>query len=169
MVTRSVIGGEDRVLNRFLRGISLYLLIAIIVVTLASSMYSPRAYERELYYSELLRLIDQNQVASVRMIGDQQISGVLRDGTPFVSIVPMGKMSDIADRLEGNAQIAAEPPPTTPWWVALIPNIIFIVVLAFVWLFIMNQMQGGNNRALSFGKSRARRSPKTNPGLPSMM
>ncbi|NLM40361.1 MAG: ATP-dependent zinc metalloprotease FtsH [Firmicutes bacterium] len=119
-------------------------------------MYSPRAYERELYYSELLRLIDQNQVASVRMIGDQQISGVLRDGTPFVSIVPMGKMSDIADRLEGNAQIAAEPPPTTPWWVALIPNIIFIVVLAFVWLFIMNQMQGGNNRALSFGKSRAR-------------
>ena len=100
MVTRSVIGGEDRVLNRFLRGISLYLLIAIIVVTLASSMYSPRAYERELYYSELLRLIDQNQVASVRMIGDQQISGVLRDGTPFVSIVPMGKMSDIADRLE---------------------------------------------------------------------
>ncbi len=143
-------------MNRFLRGISLYLLIAIIVVTLASSMYSPRSYERELYYSELLRLIDQNQVASVRMIGDQQISGVLRDGTPFVSIVPMGKMSDIADRLEGNAQIAAEPPPTTPWWVALIPNIIFIVVLAFVWLFIMNQMQGGNNRALSFGKSRAR-------------
>lgn len=156
MSTRSIIGGEDRVLNRFLRGISLYLLIAIIVVTLASSMYSPRSYERELYYSELLRLIDQNQVASVRMIGDQQISGVLRDGTPFVSIVPMGKMSDIADRLEGNAQIAAEPPPTTPWWVALIPNIIFIVVLAFVWLFIMNQMQGGNNRALSFGKSRAR-------------
>ena len=33
-------------------------------------MYSPRAYERELYYSELVRLIDQNQVASVRMIGD---------------------------------------------------------------------------------------------------
>ena len=33
---------------------------------------------------------------------------------------------------------------------------IFVVVLALIWLFIMNQMQGGNNRALSFGKSRAR-------------
>ena len=45
------------------------------MVTLAK-MYSPRGYERELY-SEALRLIDQNQVASVRMIGDQQISSVL--------------------------------------------------------------------------------------------
>jgi cell division protease FtsH len=149
---------EGRIdLNKFLRGISLYLLIAIIVVSLASSLYSPRSFERELYYSELLRLIDQNQVVSVRMVGEQQISGVLRDGTPFVSLVPMGTMPDITKLLtNAGVQIAAEPPPTTPWWVALLPNLIFVVVLALIWLFIMNQMQGGNNRALSFGKSRAR-------------
>ena len=149
---------EGRIdLNKFLRGISLYLLIAIIVVSLASSLYSPRSFERELFYSELLRLIDQNQVASVRMVGEQQISGVLRDGTPFVSLVPMGTMPDITKLLtDAGVQIAAEPPPTTPWWVALLPNLIFVVVLALIWLFIMNQMQGGNNRALSFGKSRAR-------------
>lgn len=144
-------------MNKFLRGISLYLLIAIIVVSLASSLYSPRSFERELYFSELLRLIDQNQVASVRMVGEQQINGVLRDGTPFVSLVPMGTMPDLTKLLtEAGVQIAAEPPPTTPWWVALLPNLIFVVVLALIWLFIMNQMQGGNNRALSFGKSRAR-------------
>lgn len=144
-------------MNKFLRGISLYLLIAIIVVSLASSLYSPRSYERELYYSELLRLIDQKQVASVRMIGEQQISGVLRDGTPFVCLVPMGTMPDVTKLLtEAGVQIAAETPPTTPWWVALLPNLVFVVVLALIWLFIMNQMQGGNNRALSFGKSRAR-------------
>jgi cell division protease FtsH len=110
---------EGRIdLNKFLRGISLYLLIAIIVVSLASSLYSP---------------------------------------TPFVSLVPMGTMPDITKLLtNAGVQIAAEPPPTTPWWVALLPNLIFVVVLALIWLFIMNQMQGGNNRALSFGKSRAR-------------
>src|SRR5690606_6814571 len=43
-----------------------------------------------------------------------------------------------------------------PWWMALLPNVVFIVVLALFWLFIMNQMQGGNNRAMSFGKSKAR-------------
>jgi len=69
----------------------------------------------------------------------------------------MGTMPDITKLLtNAGVQIAAEPPPTTPWWVALLPNLIFVVVLALIWLFIMNQMQGGNNRALSFGKSRAR-------------
>ena len=102
-------------MNKFLRGISLYLLIAIIVVSLASSLYSPRSFERELFYSELLRLIDQNQVASVRMVGEQQISGVLRDGTPFVSLVPMGTMPDITKLLtDAGVQIAAEPPRPRP-------------------------------------------------------
>lgn len=144
-------------MNKFLRGISIYLLIAIIAVSIVSSLYSPGGSSRELYYSELLRYIDDNQIASVRMIGDQHIEGTLRDGTSFVSLVPLGKMPDIADRLEErHVQLEAELPPTAPWWVALIPNIIFVVVLAILWLFIMNQMQGGNNRAMSFGKSRAR-------------
>ena len=144
-------------MNKFLRGISLYLLIAIIAVSIVSSLYSPGGSSRELYYSELLRYIDSNQIASARMVGDQHVEGTLRDGTSFVSLIPLGKMPDIADRLaERNVQLEAELPPTPPWWVALLPNIIFVVVLGIVWLFIMNQMQGGNNRAMSFGKSRAR-------------
>ena len=114
--------------------------------------------------------MDQNQVVSVRMVGEQQISGVLRDGTPFVSLVPMGTMPDITKLLtNAGVQIAAEPPPTTPWWVALLPNLIFVVVLALIWLFIMNQMQGGNNRALSFGRAVPASLPKTSRGLGSAM
>lgn len=144
-------------MNKFLRGISLYLLIAIIAVSIVSNLYSPSNSVQELYYSELLRYIEDEQIASVRMIGDQHIDGTLKNGTNFSALVPMGKMSDIADRLEEkNVQQEAELPPTPPWWVALLPNIVFVILLALVWLFIMNQMQGGNNRAMSFGKSRAR-------------
>lgn len=144
-------------MNKFLRGISLYLLIAIIAVSIVSNLYSPSSSIKELYYSELLTYIDEDRVLSVRMVGEQHIEGKLKDGTSFVSLVPVGKMSDIADRLEArNVQQEAELPPTPPWWVALIPNLIFVVLIFLVWLFIMNQMQGGNNRAMSFGKSRAR-------------
>lgn len=144
-------------MNRFLRGISIYVLIAIIVVSIVSSLYSPGGSAKELYYSELLQYIEENRIASVRMVGDQHVEGKLKDGTSFVSLVPLGKMSDIADRLEvRHVQLEAELPPTPPWWVALLPNVIFVVLLALVWLFIMNQMQGGSNRAMSFGKSRAR-------------
>ncbi|NMA60341.1 MAG: ATP-dependent metallopeptidase FtsH/Yme1/Tma family protein [Firmicutes bacterium] len=144
-------------MNKFLRGISLYLLIAIIAVSIVSNLYSPGSSAKELYYSEFLQYIDENKVASARMVGEQHLDGKLKDGTAFTVLVPVGKMPDIADRLEAHhVQLEAELPPTPPWWVALVPNIIFVVLLALVWLFIMNQMQGGNNRAMSFGKSRAR-------------
>jgi len=148
-------GGQN--LNKLLRGIGLYLLIAIIAISIVSNLYSPGSVAKELYYSELLRYIDENRVASARLVGDQHVEGALKDGTPFVATIPVGKMPDIADRLEAkNVQLEADLPPQTPWWMALLPNLIFVVMLAVLWLFIMNQMQGGNNRALSFGKSRAR-------------
>lgn len=144
-------------MNKLLRGIGLYLLIAIIAISIVSNLYSPSSVAKELYYSELLRYIDEGRVASARLVGDQHVEGTLKDGTSFVAIIPMGKMADIADRLEAkNVQQEAELPPQTPWWMALLPNLFFVVMPALVWLFIMNQMQGGNNRALSFGKSRAR-------------
>ena len=144
-------------MNKFLRGISLYLLIAIIAVSIVSNLYSPGTTATELYYSELLRFIDEDRVASGKLVGDQHVEGRLKDGTNFTALVPIGKMADIADRFEEkNVQTEAELPPQPPWWMALIPNLIFVVMLALVWLFIMNQMQGGNNRAMSFGKSKAR-------------
>lgn len=143
--------------SKFLRGISLYFLIAIIAISIVSQLYSPGSSVQELIYSELLRYIDDNMVASARLVGDQHLEGTLRDGTNFTAVIPLGKMSDIADRLEEkNVRLEADLPPTPPWWVALLPNLVFVVLLALVWLFIMNQMQGGSNRALSFGKSRAR-------------
>ena len=144
-------------MNRLLRGIGLYLLIAIIAISIVSNLYSPGSVSKELYYSELLRYIDENKVAAARLVGDQHVEGTLKDGTSFVATIPVGKMPDIADRLEAkNVLLEADLPPQTPWWMALLPNLLFVVMLALVWLFIMNQMQGGNNRALSFGKSRAR-------------
>lgn len=144
-------------MNRLLRGIGLYLLIAIIAISIVSNLYSPGSVAKELYYSELLRYIDEDRVASARLVGDQHIEGTLKDGTSFVATIPVGKMPDIADRLEEkNVLLEADLPPQPPWWMALLPNLLFVVMLALVWLFIMNQMQGGNNRALSFGKSRAR-------------
>ncbi|HBN95733.1 MAG TPA: cell division protein FtsH, partial [Firmicutes bacterium] len=102
-------------MNKLLRGISLYLLIAIIAVSIVSNLYSPVSPAKELYYSELLRFIDDDKVASVKLVGDQHIEGRLRDGTNFTALVPMGKMSDIADRLEvRNVQLEAELPPQAP-------------------------------------------------------
>ena len=54
-------------------------------------------------------------------------------------------------------------PPSNSFWLTLIGTIapIFLIILLF--LFIMSSMQGGGNRVMSFGKSKAKRMSKDSP------
>lgn len=69
-----------------------------------------------------------------------------------------------------DAVVAADPQqghnslvPTTPWWQSILTLIIpFIIIIALFW-FIMNNLQGGNNKAMQFGKSRAKLVNKESP------
>ena len=144
-------------MNRFLRGISLYLLIAIIAVSIVSSLYPSVNFKLSLGYGEFIERLEQGQVRQVNMIGEQRVEGTLRDGTNFETTIPIGKMAELSDDLMARGvQVTASAPEPTPWWLALLPNIITLVIFIGIWLFILNQMQGGNNRAMSFGKSRAK-------------
>lgn len=144
-------------MQRFLRQISLYLLITIILVMVIQGMYQSVDPIQELTYTQLTELIMNRQVKKAVLIGEQGIEGTLVDGTKFQSMVPAGKMADISDLLiEQNVIVEAQMPQGTSWWVALLPNIITLVVFVGIWLFVLNQMQGSNNKAISFGKSRAR-------------
>ncbi len=47
--------------------------------------------------------------------------------------------------------------PGSPWWGGLISLLLPFVLIIGFWIFIMNQMQGGGSKVMSFGKSRAKR------------
>lgn len=144
-------------MNRFLRGISLYLLVAIVLIAIVSTFYSPSESKRQLEYYQFTRLLDQGQVANVRFVGDQRLEGTLKDNSSFVTYIPANTAQEVMRRLEEKGvPISAEPPPNPPWWLNLLPNLLTLIVFVGIWLFILNQMQGGSNRAMSFGKSRAR-------------
>ena len=53
---------------------------------------------------------------------------------------------------------------SSAWW-SIIGNLLPILFFVVIWIFLMNQMQGGGSKVMSFGKSRAKRvspdSPKT--------
>ncbi|MEP6893871.1 MAG: ATP-dependent metallopeptidase FtsH/Yme1/Tma family protein, partial [Gaiellaceae bacterium] len=50
-------------------------------------------------------------------------------------------------------------------WLSILGSVLPLVFLVLIWVFLMNQMQGGGSKVMSFGKSRAKRmspdSPKT--------
>jgi cell division protease FtsH len=47
--------------------------------------------------------------------------------------------------------------PSSPWWTSALTLILPLLLMVGLWIFIMNQMQGGGSKVMSFGKSRARR------------
>lgn len=143
-------------MNRFLRGFSMYLILAIIAISIVSSLYPQAPAKVEKTYSEFQKLVDEGKVKSVQFIGDQNLEGVLRDGTRITVVIPPQTMNLAQTLAERGVDVAAKPTPAPAWWVSLLPNVVLLVIFAGIWLFMLNQMQGGGNRALSFGKSRAK-------------
>lgn len=142
-------------MNKFLRGISLYLLLAILAISVVSSIYT-KPEVNEIGYSQFIEQVNAGKVKTVTFIGSQQVQGEYQDGETFYTTIPP-QTPDLVSFLEQRGvNVNAQPPEAPPWWMSILPNIITLVIFIGIWLFILNQMQGGGNRAMSFGKSRAK-------------
>lgn len=144
-------------MNRFLRGVSLYLLIAILAVATITALFRPPTdAPRNVDFGEFLDLVEAGEVKSARFLNDYELSGTLADGSKILVVIPRDTVNLSLELREAGVHVAADPQTQPPWWITFLPHIITLVIFIGIWLFIMNQMQGGSNRAMSFGKSRAK-------------
>src|ERR671933_2785185 len=97
--------------------------------------------------------VERGNVDNVEIMGSE-VKGKLKTGSSFKTTVP-----DYPDLIrilrEKNVAIKVKEPTQSPWLAALISWAPFVLLIGF-WIFFMRQMQSGGNKALSFGKSRAR-------------
>ncbi|KKB06771.1 cell division protein FtsH [Devosia geojensis] len=106
-------------------------------------------------YSQFVTDIEAGSVQAVT-ITNNIVSGTLRDGTRFQTIIPDG--ADVINRLEDrNVSITAREPEGSPFWSILLSSWLPFIVIIAVWFFFIRQMQGGGRGgAMGFGKSRAK-------------
>lgn len=144
-------------MNRFLRGVSLYLLIAILAVATITALFRPPTDAPEnVDFGHFLDMVEAGEVKTARFLNDYELSGTLTDGSKIIVVIPRDTVNLSLQLREAGVQVAADPQTQPPWWITFLPHIITLVIFIGIWLFIMNQMQGGSNRAMSFGKSRAK-------------
>lgn len=141
-------------MNKFFRNVSFYLLIIIIAISIIDYYSSRTTTKQEISYTQFLHQIEEQKVERVTIV-DNTIKGKLKDGAEFTTITP-NDPSLITTLREKNIDIKAEQPPQPPWWTAIFSSILPMLLLIGVWFFIMQQTQGGGNRVMSFGKSRAK-------------
>ena len=112
------------------------------------------AAEEVLSYSEFYQEVKAGNVRSVTIAGNQ-ITGKLRGDEKLRTTIP-SDYPGIIDVLQ-EAGVAIEvKESSTPAWLSFLINASPFILLFGFWIFMMRQMQAGGNKALSFGKSRAR-------------
>ena len=130
------------------------MILATAVLLYQVVQHTSSGREQVFPFSRLLEEIDRNNVKEVT-IADSDIRGHLASGESFKTVMPMDYPELINMLRDKHIQITGEKPSQSPWLAALVSWAPFLFLIGF-WIFFMRQMQSGGNKALSFGKSRAR-------------
>jgi cell division protease FtsH len=109
----------------------------------------------QLTYSDFYDKVKAGQVKSVVVSNAIEVEGELRSGDPLQTTLPPDYPPIIDAMQEAGVKVTYKASATPAWLSFLINASPFILLIVF-WIFMMRQMQAGGNKALSFGKSRAR-------------
>jgi cell division protease FtsH len=146
------------VLNDLAKNIILWIVIAIVLLTVFQSFSTGTRQTDTLEYSEFLDLVSAGQVDQVVFEGDT-IKGFKGTGDRFTTYSPETDNTALIGELKrNNVRISASAPKSQSILVSLFINSFPVLLLIGVWVYFMRQMQGGGGGrgAMSFGKSRAR-------------
>src|SRR4026209_2761296 len=110
--------------------------------------------EEEVIFSEFMTKLDKGELERV-IIESSHISAIMKDKTRIrtYSVEYPELVQVLRDK---GVQIEAKPPDESPWYITFLVTWGPFVLFLGLWFFLMRQMQMGGNKALSFGKSRAR-------------
>jgi cell division protease FtsH len=135
---------------------SLAFWMVLIVVALLVWNFSAKFQSKEtsVTFSEFISWVDSGQVARVTITGSE-ISGITKANENFRTYAPL-QYEGLANRLiERNVIVNAKPEAASPWTALLYSWAPILLMIGF-WIFVMRQVQSGGNKALSFGKSKAK-------------
>jgi cell division protease FtsH len=111
--------------------------------------------EQAINFSQFLSDVDQGNVGEVTITA-QEVRGKFKDGRLFNTTAPVNYPDMIKTLRDKGVNINIHDVTNGSWPLQLLGTWAPLILLAALWFFMIRQMQTGGNKALSFGKSRAR-------------
>ena len=150
-------------MNSHLKNIMLWVVLFIVAILLWSLFRGPPQGIETLNYTRFLEELEAGRVAEVILKSSDsgtEIEGQYKEKDArgeqktFTTYAPPddGLVEKLRDR---SVQLTAEQPKDSPYLFTLI-SWAPMLLLVGIWIFFMRQMQTGGNKALSFGKSKAK-------------
>ncbi|NJP50507.1 ATP-dependent zinc metalloprotease FtsH [Streptomyces sp. SBST2-5] len=163
--------------KRYFRGPVMWIVLAVLAVVVLMQVVGSSGGYKTVDTGQVVQAINENKVESAKLTtGDEQIIKVsLKDGQKVEgsSKIQASYIGDqgvtIASTLQNkyeNKQIpdgyTVSPSKQNPF-VSILLSLLPFVLIVIVFLFLMNQMQGGGSRVMNFGKSKAKLITKDTP------
>lgn len=148
-------------MKKFLRGISFYILIIIIIYMFVLILQNADSVKDKLNYTQLISEIENGRIKEV-VVSDSGynsiVTGKKANGTKFEAIVPSEQFNEqVQEYIERDRlSVRYEMKSAASAWFSILPSIVLIVIFVIFFFVLTQQSQGGGSRVMSFGKSRAK-------------
>jgi len=110
---------------------------------------------RDLTFTEFTNEVNKDNVRDVTIVGTDVTGTFKKDNSHFKTTIPANYPDLYKTLQDKNVNVIIKDNSGSSWMTWLANGLPMILILG-LWIFIMRQMQSGGNKALSFGKSRAR-------------
>jgi len=151
--------------NRFFRSALFPLIVIVLLVYLASqTLMRGGGKEVKLSTSQFIQKVQSDPGSVSNVVIDpnkQKISYKIDQGEGQESGSVHYASSQDEHQIQNQLQLKqidfnSKGVGSSPWWGILAQLLPFVLLFGF-WIFLMNQVQGGGSKVMSFGKSRAKR------------
>ena len=146
--------------NRFFRSALFPLIVIVLLVYLASQTLIPRKDAQDkVTYSEFIDQAKSGNVQEATFSPTRnEIKGTLVGGDKFKVNYPSDQSAFAVEQVLKDENVPYDSKGKgSSWWSNLLISLLPFALLIGFWIFLMNQVQGGGSKVMSFGKSRAKR------------
>ncbi len=155
-------------MNRFFRSALFPLIVIVLLVYLASQTLIPNKNAAEKFtYSQLIEQVSAGNVQDAKfvparlqidatLVGDRKVKVNYPSDVSALEVENLLKKENVPYDSSGKGGST---------WVSVLTSMLPFVLLIGFWIFLMNQMQGGGSKVMSFGKSRAKRMTPDSPKI----
>jgi cell division protease FtsH len=156
-------------MSRFFKSAAFPILIVVVLAFFAQKLIGSSSHGPNYSFGNLLSQLQTHQVKNLSL--DQKSNSAevtLANGQKYTVGYPDSYAPQLIDQAskdispESNFNVQSK---SSNGWLSLLTYILPFIIFIGFWIFLMNQVQGGGSKVMSFGKSRAKRMSVDSPKI----
>jgi cell division protease FtsH len=155
-------------MSRFFKSAAFPILIVVVLAFFAQKLIGSSNHGPTRTFGDMIYSLDHGQVSKLSLDQKSNSANVtLKDGTEYTVGYPDSYATSLITQAKTEVPAGGFNVQTkgSSAWLSLLTYLLPVIIFIGFWLFLMNQVQGGGSKVMSFGKSRAKRMSVDSPKI----